>query len=71
MSTLQPGWADSLGAVIGTGDAGKVEEATGVKRIFRHRIDMDRLRESARKGGLKGGKNKKGAKHGRSSGHGR
>ncbi len=69
MSTLQPGWADSLGAVIGTGDAGKVEEATGLKRIFRQRIDMDRLRESARKGGLKGGKNKKGTRHQKGGGY--
>lgn len=62
MSELQPGWADSFGALLGSGDAEMIEQGTGVRRIFRQRIDMDRLRESARKGGIKGGRMRKGIK---------
>lgn len=64
MSQLGPYWADAIAATIKSGDEVGRAEVTGAKPRRCMRIDWTRRIESAARGGRKGGKNKKGKRHG-------
>jgi hypothetical protein len=63
VSALGPGWVDAFALAIKTGDEEKRAESIGVPVRKRFRVDYERLRASASRGGLKGGPAKKGKKH--------
>ncbi len=54
---LEPGWVDTIAGTIEKGAS--VEEATGGERRRCFRIDWSRRRESAARGGRKGGRARK------------
>jgi hypothetical protein len=63
VSALGPGWVDAFALAIKTGDEEKRAESIGVPVRKRFRVNYDKIRESASRGGLKGGAAKKGKKH--------
>lgn len=61
--TMQPGWADAYAAAVKTGSQLETEKVTGQRPVTRWRVNTEKWKESCSRGGLKGGKAKKGTKH--------